>query len=339
MYRTSTTRLWRVASRRNLSASSVVICLGFVVALALVSSAMGQSATIADGPYAPGVLTVIPSEPVAGETYSGPRELADIVQGFTDLDWTPHFTPNSQTLLEMAKNVTYRRSVWNLEFSFKPVRMMMLDLPQEDDTSQQELIWYLVYRVRNMGYHLNPKSEKDDFGNETFGTNRVNHTIRFFPQFVLTNHETGKSVLDRVIPSALGPIQKKERTPGELHHSVSISGVDIPLSSDRTDRGLWGVATWRGIDPRTDFFSIFVSGLTNAYRFEENFAPNQPPGEGRTFQLKTLQLNFWRSGDALDLREQEIRPGLPGISSPLPEETLLDMYGLKKRVDYQWIYR
>ena len=35
---------------------------------------------------------------------------------------------------------------------------------------------------------------------------------------------------------------------------------------------MWGVATWEYVDPRMDFFSIYVKGLTNAYRFAD------PPG-------------------------------------------------------------
>jgi len=318
--------------------------LSGILCFCLGSPVVGQSfdgteSAAAASPFAPGVLTVIPVVPIHAETFSGPREFADIVQGISGLEWMPHFTPNTRTLLETAKNVIYRRSIWNLEFAFKPVRMINVNVPQADGTTKRELVWYIVYRVKNEGYHLNPKPEEDQFGNEIFGTNRINHTVRFFPQLVLESHETNQSALDRVIPAALGPIQKKERPPGKLHNSVSISAVDIPLSTDRIGRGLWGVATWTGIDPHTDFFSIFVTGLTNAYRFEENFVEDQSPGTGRTYKLKTIQINFWRAGDSLDPREREIHLGMPGISSPLSEKSLLGMYGMEKRVDHQWIYR
>ena len=32
---------------------------------------------------------------------------------------------------------------------------------------------------------------------------------------------------------------------------------------------VWGIVTWEDIDPRTKWFSIYVEGLTNAYRWKD----------------------------------------------------------------------
>jgi hypothetical protein len=49
-----------------------------------------------------------------------------------------------------------------------------------------------------------------------------------------------------------------------------------------TDAERWGVAIWEDIDPRIDFFTIFVRGLTNSMRWrsrEDNKNDNNNPAE------------------------------------------------------------
>src|SRR4029079_6568416 len=111
---------------------------------------------------------------------------------------------------------------------------------------QKQLVWYMVYRVRNLGHHLKPKgmvtpqtvspdtelidpneevaklaetavrepkelyeefkSYTDEV--EVFGHQTTN--LRFFPHFVLHSTEYKKEYLDRVIPAALRPIHARE---------------------------------------------------------------------------------------------------------------------------------
>ena len=33
---------------------------------------------------------------------------------------------------------------------------------------------------------------------------------------------------------------------------------------------VWGVATWQDVDPNNVWFSVYVEGLTNAYRFSDD---------------------------------------------------------------------
>ena len=87
---------------------------------------------------------------------------------------------------------------------------------------------------------------------------------------------------------------------------------------------IWGVAMWEDVDPRIDRFSIYVHGLTNAYKWQdepEKFKPGDSIGTGRRLARKTLKLNFCRPGDEFFEHEGEIRYGIPG------------------EVDYEWVYR
>jgi hypothetical protein len=169
----------------------------------------------------------------------------------------------------------------------------------------------------------------------------VNFSRHFFPQLVLRSHEFDKEYLDRVIPSAIPLIQQREDPNTRFYSTVEISQVKIPVDGGPDDQGVWGVATWEDVDPRIDFFSVYVDGLTNAYRFIDPpgaYKPGDPPGTGRNFFTKELQLNFWRAGDLLDPAEEEIRYGLPEADDD-EREQILKLYGQQSWVDYRWVYR
>jgi hypothetical protein len=289
------------------------------------------------------VLTVIPASPEAGETFSGPRPIVEITVGIPDLEWSPNYEAKTGTLLERAKAVTFRRPAWCLEFAFKPLRMIQVDIPQPTGKMQRKTVWYMVYRVKNVGYDLNPVVAQEQQGKKAYDVERVNFpSRRFFPHFVLESHEFKKQYLDRLIPSAKQAIQARENPGVELLNTVEMTQANIPLSDERFDRSVWGYVCWENIDPRIDFFSIYVRGLTNAFQFEDPpgaFKAGDPPGTGRTFTFKTLQLNFWRPGDTEDLHEDELRYGVPVESDPVKQQAVLDKYGLTQRLAYRWIYR
>ncbi len=126
-----------------------------------------------------------------------------------------------------------------------------------------------------------------------------------------------------------------ERVPGDLHHSGSIGRVRIGVSAPTEDHRVWGVATWDNVDPRTDFISIFVQGLTNAYRWQppaDGYKPNTQVEQDQVLS-KTLKLNFWRPGDAIDLHEGEIRFGVPLYpQEPERQKEALEVYQIPKPV-------
>lgn len=293
--------------------------------------------------YAPGVLKVVPPDQQYDETFTGPAPMVEIAKGLPELDWDPNFTAKSQTVFEQAKVAVMRREIWCLEFAFKPLRTISVDVPQASGKMQRKLIWYLVYRVRYLGGDLVPDSVTDEWGRVTFRPAGAAREGRyFFPQFVLQSHEFAKSYQDRIIPAAKTPIEEREVRGATLLNTVEISQNPIPLNTDEDPHEVWGLATWEDIDPRIDFFSVFVGGLTNAYKpvdLPDVFKPGDEPGAGRQLLSKTLQLNFWRPGDAVNELEDHIYFGVPYTPDLARQFEVLSSFGLKDRLDYLWVYR
>lgn len=324
-------------------AAAAILALSSVVLLAQAPAGPAPSTTASSQPtlkprvLAPGVITTIKSEVLEDDTLSGPRELVEIIAGNPGLEWTPNYYPKTDTLFEMAKTAILRRNspndnkgrgnIWQLEFSFKPLRMITVEIPQPTGKLERKLIWYLVYKVKNKGAHLNPVAKENEQGNTTFTYERVDHAVRFFPEFVLESREPEiKAVyLDKLNPIAQRAIQLREDRAIPLRNSVQMSQLEIPVSTPEQDNSVWGVATWEDIDGRIDLFSIYVHGLTNAYRYVDPpgaFKPGDPVMTGRQITRKILELNFWRPGDEYLENENEIRFGFPDGG-----------------VDHRWLYR
>lgn len=311
------------------------------ISLALLVCIGGGIATRANAQHkgarrlAPGVVTTIPVSPEERETFTGPIELKDIVGRDPKLAWSPTFLPKSSTYEEQAKRVILRRDIWYLEFAFKPLRMINIDVPQPSGKMQRKQIWYMVYKVKNNGNHLIPVSKEDKFGHKTYGTESFNKDLRFFPQFVFESKDLdqSKAYLDRIIPAAVGPIQQREDPNIKLLNTVEISKSTIPVSDAKNDRSVWGVVTWEDIDPRVDYFSIYIQGLTNAFQFEEAVAGK------RAYAFKTLQLNFWRPNDGRNETEEAIHYGVRLVTDDGEQKSIFSRYRVDKPLDYVWIYR
>lgn len=351
----------------------------------IVVGLVGVSIVPAAGPtFAPGILTTIPPAPEAEELFTGPRPLVELPIVLKDLQYEPQLAASSSTSFAKSEKAILRRTIWNLEFSFKPMRMIYVDVPQASGRMQRQLVWYMVYRVRNLGGHWRPKGlisqevleavkegqplpdanaelaalVRDAGGDlkrlyesfkettnevEMFG--RKTTELRFFPHFVLAAPEFNKEYLDRVIPAALEPIRRREFAAWpdqKLYDSLTISEVPLPVSTPEEDHSVWGVATWVDVDLRIDYFMVYVQGLTNAYRFEDPpgaFKAGDPPGTGRKITRKTLQLNFWRPGDAVNPREDEIFYGCRLDPDPAEQREILSHYGVDRPIDHVWVYR
>ena len=304
------------------------LCL---LALALVVSgeSFAQDAAVAPRVFAPGVETVIPPSLDPADTTSRHDVVELRSQG--DLEWNPDLLNESRTAYSISRDARFERDLWCLEFAFKPLRMIRLE-PAEG--KEPRLIWYLVYRVKNTGEMLSPmgSTETGEFVAEVTDSG----PIRFSPHFVLHGHDLGdnggklyRSYLDKVIPGAVEPIRLRE-VPGRR----LLSSTDMPLEPIAPGDEVWGVAMWENVDPEMDFFSVFIRGLTNAYQWTDPpgaYEVGDPPGKGREFAHKTLQLNFWRPGDRFMQHESEVRFGVPRGKASL--------YGIDEGVAHQWVYR
>jgi hypothetical protein len=292
--------------------------------------------------FAPGVLTTI--EPALDRVDA--VSIHDLVEISSNeqLQWQPSKwlkwesatkAPTNRTLFEMAHNAAFVQNVWCLELAFKPLRMMEVDVPQESGQAQRKQLWYMVYRVRNTGATISGHVQ-DDGAFET--SNPPAAAVRFVPQFILSSQDRAggarKAYLDRLVPVAMEAIRQRELPAGTLLDSVAMAEQELPVEADRMQRGAWGAAIWEDVDPELDFFSVYVGGLTNAYKWQDPpgiYKAGEPAGRGRKFSRKVLQLNFWRPGDALDPNEREIRFGVaPGEGS---------LYQAGEGVAHQWVYR
>ena len=317
-----------------LAAFVLLDCLTYTLTIAQESESVRLSS-----PYrrlAPGVETTIPATVEPEEIVVEHPMTAILVNA--NLKWDSHFWPPSRTLLGMAQSAEFYREAWCLEISFKPLRMIEVDIPQPSGRLQRKLIWYMVYRVTNTGVRLAPVGPEDDVvkAEPTEGT-----PVQFYPQFVLESHdrnETGdrtyKAYLDRILPTAVAAIQRREDPNRELLTPVEMTGREIPVTAGNIPQSLWGVVMWEDVDPSIDFFSIYVQGLSNASKWWDPpnaFAAGDPPLTGRRFFRKTLQLNFWRPGDDVEEHEGEIRFGVPVGKA--------DLYDSEEGVAYRWVYR
>ena len=250
-------------------------------------AAGGRVADAKGGPkayrkLAPGVMIHVDPRREAEETFSRHDvvELLAVDPVFAERTWSKDKSP--------AKDTTFRRDVWALDFDFKPVRFIHVDEPQPEGRMERKLIWYLVYSIRN------PQDKP----------------VPFMPRFVLESRNTKKFYPDRLIPVALPGIRRREDPSRPLRNAIEMSNQMIPPTPPGRSATVWGVATWEDIDPTTDYFSIYVQGLTNAYQWVDppgGFKPGDPPTTGRQLYPKTLLLNFWRPSDREFEHEEEIR--------------------------------
>jgi hypothetical protein len=316
-----------------------LFCLAVFVAGAWSAIAAAQAPALqAPVPrdFAPGVLTTIPPDFEPGETVST-HDLVEIRTN-ADAEWQPELLTDSRTLHGMAEGVKFRRDVSCLEFSFKPLRMIRVDAPGPNGTVESKIVWYLVYAVRNTGEVMKPV--EGDGG--VYKTEMAKGgPLRFVPSFVLQSHDLTadgqpieKAYLDRILPAAMAEIRARETRGQSLLNSAEMAQQELPPGDGRTDNRVWGVATWTDVDPRIDFFSVYVGGLSNAYEWQDPagaYKPGDQPGTGREFTRKTLQLNFWRPGDEHLQDEREVRFGVARGKGGL--------YNVSEGVAYRWVYR
>jgi hypothetical protein len=264
---------------------------------------------------APGVLVDIDPMRKLEEAYSR-HDMVGLLAVDPKFDW--------------AKQIDFYQDVWVLKFQFKPMRMIWVDVPQPSGFMQRKPIWYMVYVVTNTGKVMHPvegaKLPYETTDNKTlYEVKDVDRPVRFSPEFLLEGHqrmkeETGftKVYPDRVIPVAMEPIRLREDPNRKFLTSVEMCR-EIAVGES-----LWGIAAWEDIDPRIVRFSVYVFGLTNAYRWKDvpgEYKPGDSNLKGRKLYQKVLKLNFWRPADPYFEHEEEFRYGVPG------------------GVDYEWVYR
>jgi hypothetical protein len=183
--------------------------------------------------------------------------------------------------------------IWALEVNFKPVRMILVDLPdQQTGKTSRELVWYLAYRAV-----VRPTSGLPD------SSAKAEERPTFVPEltFVVEGRRGTKPYEDRILPIAQAAINKRERH--DYKNSVEIVGPLPKVTPERSKKlnSLDGLAMWTGIDPDVVNFTIYMAGFSNGYRVGEG------PNGKEIVTRRTLTQKFWRPGDRYEQHEEEIR--------------------------------
>ena len=297
-------------------------------------------------PLAEGVLKVIPVELNPRDSFSTPMALPGLeVEGYE-----LNFSAQKDSLLNSTRQVVFYRDVWQYEFAFTGLRQKSLTLRYSDGTLQQKNIWYLVWRVRDFNNVLSYTEETDEFGHtqkvlerdsvrlpvlsgedsrQPGPASRKKLDKKFLPSFSLEGYVKESIASDyrpvryRDInsPTLARYIQSFEDPNLKLHTKLEMSQIEIPLAESETDPGVWGVAIWEDVDPRIDYASVYVNGMTNAYRIQNN--------DGEIgFKYKTLQLNFWRPGDRVGQDRDDVDYGIPLVDQPAEQVEICRFYNL-----------
>jgi hypothetical protein len=279
---------------------------------------------------APGVMQDVIADRKAGETV----ERHDVTELLYQDD-----------TFDFAKGVPFHREVWMLEFKYKPIRMIWADIPGPDARMQRKQIWYMVYEVTNPGkaFRFEPwvpgtppppgmTKQGQAFADpdldeklkifKLYKLVSVDKPVRFAPVFSLEIHNalrkevegSTKLSVEQYIPIVLPAIRAREDKNREF-----LNSVQMPQKELRVGETVWGVATWQDVDPNNVWFSVYVEGLTNAYRFADDpakyaaYKKGTGDGQFREIRTKVLKINFWRPGDEFTVKENQVRSGVPQL--------------------------
>lgn len=212
-----------------------------------------------------------------------------------------------------------QQDLWVLEVHLKQMRMVWV--PPPAGGARDEEIWYLAYRA------VNRPLQRAETGADTRPVNTLDPVPQkplFIPELTLVTYSDPEMQVptrvyrDVVLPTAVSAINRIEsRRPDDplLKDTVSvIQPVPDPAPKGEDGEWIYGVATWRGVDPDTDFFKVILSGFSNGYeeRVDEN-------GQ-RTIWRKVLVQAFTRRGDRFDPNQAEFEFAGPPRWEYHPEE-------------------
>ncbi|MEZ6130954.1 MAG: hypothetical protein R3C59_19975 [Planctomycetaceae bacterium] len=211
-------------------------------------------------------------------------------------------------------------SLWIAEVQFKPVRNRLMEVVDPiTRKSEEELVWYMVYRIIPRDYTELAGDSRDDLLTKLrdpnlVPQNRIDEIQGYplqLPRFVLrtdddgnntecvdeVNHQVQRAVFEREFQSRAAHLRL-------LSSTDAITEVLDPVSVNDPDQlanAIYGVAIWRNVDPSTDYFTITMSGFSNAYRIYRN------DNDEMVVEQKVIEQRFGRPGDEFEQRESEFR--------------------------------
>ena len=197
---------------------------------------------------------------------------------------------------------------WAMEVTFKPMRMVRLKIKDsKTGETKEHLVWYMLYKAVNRPIvKLQNQAKTRPVNTEDPDLD----TPYFIPEFTLvTNDNDGQQVYtDKVFPEAEAMILERElrgkESRGDYKNTVDIVQkipATVTAGNETKQTTLQGVVIWTGIDPKTDYFTVYMSGFSSGYK--------KMAGEDgkQSIARRTIQQKFWRPGDEFDEDEIEFR--------------------------------
>ncbi len=287
-------------------------------------------------PLAPGILKVIPPETDVRTSFSLPMPLP----GLDATEYQPNFASRKHTLYGQTRNIVLYRDVWQYEFGFTGLRQAKFTQKDAQGKLKTLNIWYMIYRIRNVGKSLTYEKVKEDPRFEHIKHELKKDTAKegaefernFRPRFTLEGLVVEDNNYERVVyrdkirPALLRQIQIAEDPNQPLLDTLQMSKAEFPLAKNSEDGGVWGIAIWDNVDPRVDYVSVFISGLTNSYRIQGNV--DSTTALGQRTKKRTLQLNFWRPGDQVNQDQDKVVYGIPLVDNSDEQIQICERYNL-----------
>ena len=209
-----------------------------------------------------------------------------------------------KTVAASVLNVDLARQpdIWMMEVQFKPMRMVYVEIPDlKTGELRPEQVWYLAWRsvVRNVDHR------EVDVTAPVNVLDSLPGPRQFVPEFTLVTYDDPKLEIpdqilrDEILPAAMVQIRRIERAP-HLDSVQVIQGVPAAVEPEEEEiPWIYGAATWRGVDPETDFFKVIVGGFTNHYEIRK--ADDESPQIWR----KVIVQKYTRPGDRFDTSQRE----------------------------------
>jgi hypothetical protein len=215
---------------------------------------------------------------------------ADPAQGFATVI-QPNFT---------GEELRAHEDPWALEVDLKPMRMAYVQaVNPRTGAKSSEMVWYLVYRI------VNRPTPKPALGTDSNPVNVQDAAPQALcvPRglLVIEDPDIRGAVADSIVPEALPEIMSRERLP--LKTTVQMAGPlpKLTAPNSKSENAEYGVLMFRGVNPQTTAFSIYLSGFSNAYKIGKDES-------GKPLILRrTIQIPYRRLADRYDQFAKEIR--------------------------------
>jgi len=213
-------------------------------------------------------------------------------------------------------------ALWIGEVQFKPLRLIRLSWTDATTgKTQQEIVRYMVYRMIRRDYTELAGAEKQDLelkladpGTDPSNVLDADNSRPLqMPRFLLQADEVDGTPVaswqDEVNVSIQNAVFAREMGRRGLNLKLfnSVEGLQeigepVPTGDpDALQKAVYGVAVWRNVDDKADFFTVYMSGFSNAYRISRDATGNQVVEE------KVVIQKFERPGDEFRQEELEYR--------------------------------